>query len=86
METLILIAVIGFMNILCFYIGAKVGQTVSKGEQIEAPNPVKAIHEHIAEREANKEAEIERHRIGIILSNIEAYDGTSRGQEDVPRG
>lgn len=81
METLVLIAVIGAMNILCFMVGAKVGQTVSRGERVEIPtvNPVQAIREH---RE-DKRAEIERSKIETILSNIDAYDGTSYGQKDV---
>lgn len=81
METLILIAVIGAMNILCFMVGAKVGQTVAKGEAIEIPsvNPIEAIREH---RE-HKEAEIERNKVETILRNIDAYDGTPQGQEDV---
>ena len=86
METLILVALIGLMDIACFWLGAKVGQTVSRGEIIETPtlNPVKAIQEHIAEREAKLEADIERNRLETIMRNIEAFDGTSRGQTDVP--
>ena len=81
METLILIAVIGAMNIFCFMVGARVGQTVSRGEAVTMPsvNPIEAIREH---RE-NKEAEIERSKVDTILRNIDAYDGTSNGQEDV---
>lgn len=81
METLILIAVIGAMNILCFMVGAKVGQMTAKGESIDIPsvNPLEAIREH---RE-NKEAEIERSKVETILRNIDTYDGTSYGQEDV---
>jgi hypothetical protein len=37
------------------------------------------------EREAKKEAQMEQDRIDTIMRNIEGYDGTSRGQEDVPR-
>ena len=75
------IAVIGLMNIICFYLGAKVGQKVVKGETIEMPsiNPLQAVREH---RE-RKEAEIEQNKIETIMRNIEAYDGTSRGQQDV---
>ena len=83
MESLML-AVMGLTNIACFIIGAKVGQTVSKGETIETPtvNPVKAYRE----KEAKKEAQKEQERINAIMRNIESYDGTDRGQEDVPRG
>lgn len=83
MEVLLL-AVMGITNIACFVIGAKVGQAASKGEKIETPhvNPLKAFKEH----EAKKEAQMEQERIDTIMRNIEGYDGTSRGQEDVPRG
>lgn len=81
---LLLILVIGALNIVCFFIGAKVGQKVTKGENIELPsvNPIKAVQE----RHNKKEAEREQERIDTIMRNIERYDGTSRGQEEVPRG
>lgn len=80
---LILILGVGALNIACFFIGAKVGQTVQKGEKITVPSvdPLKPVRE----REARKEAEIEQSRVNTILRNIENYDGTARGQEDVPR-
>lgn len=81
MEVL-LILVIGTLNIVCFFVGAKVGQQVSKGETLEAPkvNPVEKIREYRDNREADKEM----HRMDAILHNIEVYDGTDRGQMDVP--
>ena len=81
--TVLLILAIGAVNVACFMIGAKVGQTVSKGEKVEIPsfNPIKAIQEQEAKHEAQREQE----RLDAILRNIEAYDGTSRGQEDIPR-
>lgn len=76
------IAIICFSNVLCFYIGAKVGQAVSKGEKIETPviSPLKAYREKIE----HKEAEIEQSKIDAILENIDNYDGTAQGQRDVP--
>ena len=76
------ILVMGFVCMACFLMGAKVGQKVVKGEPIETPNvnPIKAVKEH----NAKKEAEMERHRMEVILGNIESYDGTAKGQEDVP--
>lgn len=81
---IILIAIVGALNIACFFIGAKVGQTVAKGEKIEMPsaNPMNAVRKH----RAKKEDEIAQDRIDTIMRNIENYDGTARGQEDVPRG
>lgn len=76
------ILVVGTLDIVCFFIGAKVGQTVSKGETIEVPtiNPIKAYNEHIDRKEQEKEQK----RIDTILQNIENYDGTANGQKDVP--
>lgn len=81
MEVLLLL-VMGATNILCFMIGARVGQKVVKGEEIELPtvNPMEAIREH----QEKKEAQREQDRMDTILRNIEGYDGTSYGQEDVP--
>ena len=83
MEVLLLL-VCGAMNIACFLIGAKVGQTVRKGETIELPSfePLKTREE----RAAKKEADLEAERLDAILRNVENYDGTGFGQEDVPRG
>ena len=83
MEILLILAV-GALNIVCFFIGAKVGQTVAKGERIETPtvNPMKIVREH----KVKKEAEMAQDRTNIIMRNIDRYDGTGRGQEDVPRG
>jgi hypothetical protein len=80
------ILAVGALNIACFFIGAKVGQTVAKGEAIKLPtNPIDAARERKAERESRKEAEYERDRIETILHNIDSYDGTGNGQKDVPR-
>lgn len=81
MDILILL-IFSISNITCFYIGAKVGQKVVKGERIETPNPVRAIENH----KARKEAERKQNKLDVILRNIDKYDGTSLGQEDVPRG
>ena len=83
MEVLTL-AVMGAVNVLCFLIGAKVGQQVSKGEEVKLPsmNPLEAYKKH----EAKKEAEMEQNRIDTIMRNIEVFDGTPNGQRDVPRG
>lgn len=73
--------VVAAMCIVCFLIGAKVGQTVSKGEDIKLPtmNPIEAYREH----EQRKEARAEQERMETIMRNIETYDGTGEGQKDV---
>lgn len=76
-----LVLAVGAMCIVSFLVGAKVGQTVSKGNNIELPtvNPVKAYGEH----KARKEVQHEQDRMNTIMHNIENYDGTSFGQKEV---
>lgn len=84
METVLLIGAIAAANILCFMIGAKVGQTVSKGEPVKLPevNPVKAFQAHQAAQDQKREQD----RLSVIMENLESYDGTGTGQKEVPRG
>lgn len=81
MVTILIILTVGILNIGCFFIGAKVGQKVVKGEPIEIPslNPMKAYREAQERKEAEREAD----KLDTILQNIEAYDGTGAGQKDV---
>lgn len=82
MEALLLL-VMGVTNVACFIIGAKVGQTVQKGEDIKVPsvNPLQAVRE----REERRAAKEEQEKFDTILHNIENYNGTPQGQKDVPR-
>lgn len=82
---ILLTLVVGTLCIVCFFVGAKVGQTVANGERIETPelNPVKAIREHREKVAAEREQEFEQRKMDTIMRNIEAYDGTGKGQEDV---
>lgn len=88
MDVLLIIAAVGIMCILCFIVGAKVGQAVTKGEKVEMPdiNPLNAIKEHADKRQMDKEQRQIRARTDAIMHNIDVYDGTSVGQKDVPRG
>lgn len=81
MEVL-LVLVVSMANLACFVIGAKISQTVTKGEDIELPkiNPLEMVKEHREKRAAQEE----RDKVETILRNIENYDGTAYGQQDVP--
>ena len=81
MEALLLL-IMGAYGVVCFMIGASVRQKVDKGEPIEIKaNPMEKIRERMDKKAADREQE----RNDIILQNIEAYDGTGKGQKDVPR-
>ena len=81
-ETILLITVVALINVLSFTIGAKIGQKIVRGEKIEMPklNPMEVYREH----QERKEVEREKDKIETIMRNIEKYDGTAKGQEDVP--
>jgi hypothetical protein len=81
MELLTIVA-ISLLNIICFITGAIVGQKTVKGEKIELPklNPMEIYRDNQEKKEAAKEMD----KLETILRNIERYDGTTRGQEDVP--
>lgn len=81
---ILLILVVSTLNIMCFFIGAVIGQRTVTGEKIQAPdlsklNPMTLYREHEERKEVNKEKE----KLETILKNIERYDGTEAGQEDV---
>lgn len=83
METILLILVVGIISAFCFVIGARVGQKVVRGETIETPlrNPIKVVTEAVDTFEQRKIQERDR----IIADNIDNYDGTATGQQDVPK-
>lgn len=80
MEIVLLISSIS--NILCFLIGAKIGQKTIKGEDIEI-NPIKVIKEDIEEAKINKEIELQNQEFKKELENIDNYDGTSINQKEL---
>lgn len=84
MEYAIVMLATGALCIGCFFVGAKVVQKVSKGEEIPLPtiNPMEAYRQH----QAKQEAQAEQNKYDILMQNIEVYDGTGNGQKDVPRG
>ena len=77
LETILLIAVVGTLIIVAFFIGAKIGQKVANNEPIETPsiNPLQAYKE----RMEKKEVEDEIDKLGKTLANIDNY-GTDKPQ------
>ena len=77
------ILVLGALNIVCFFVGSKLGQMVVKGKDIKVP--IKSPFKAYEERQERKEAQKEQEKLDAIIRNIERYDGTDNGQEDIPR-
>lgn len=80
---IILILITSISNIICFFLGAKIGQKAINNEPIkmEIKSPIEKIREHENKKEIDKQQEIEE----IIAHNIDVYDGTGIGQKDIPR-
>lgn len=81
---IVLIIVVSVINMACFFMGAKLGQTIQRGEEIKVAKAAGPIAWYKAHKEARLE-EMEKNRLNTILANIDRYDGTGNGQEDVPR-
>jgi hypothetical protein len=78
---ILLLVVVGTLNVVCFFVGAWVGQKVNRGETLKIPDPVEAIQAKKERKEARREAD----RYETIMQNIDRYDGTGNGQREVPR-
>ena len=76
----IMLLLVMMQNTICIVIGIKIGLSLSKGERVELPSPVKAYKEHKASKEAQKEID----RVSVIMQNVENYNGTDFHQEEVP--
>jgi hypothetical protein len=82
-EAIALVVTISIMNMVCFTLGTSVRQKVDKGKEVSMPdvNPVHMYHDHQKRKEQAKKASQRE----VLLRNIERYDGTPFGQEDIPR-
>ncbi len=79
----VVIFVVSTLNIACFFLGARVVQKVVKDEPLKMStlNPLQKYREHQKEKEFKRQQEINR----ILMENIENFDGTERGQQEIPR-
>lgn len=84
METIVLVLAISAVNAWCFLLGAKVSQTVLQGEKVQLPtvDPLNAYRQH----QSHKQAQEEKSKLDAIMRNLDNYDGTGFGQEDIPGG
>lgn len=80
-DIVLICTVFGVFLCLAFFLGAKVGQMVAQNKTIEIPNlnPIKKMQEIKKTKEEQKEIE----KMNKIIQNVEAYDGTEIGQQEV---
>lgn len=81
-EAIILCTIFGVFIIVSYSLGLKNGQRLSKNEEVVVPNvnPVKVIAEEIEKHKEKKKQQAYE----IMMSNIDNYDGTGLGQQDIP--
>ena len=79
----ITLLVAGAMNILCFIVGARIGQMTKNGEAIEVKTPKIKPLKAKRERQHDKEADRKQKEFDAIMRNVDAYNGTAAGQEDI---
>lgn len=81
MENVLLILLVGLLNLLSFYFGAK----LSTNKEQFTINPMKAYGNHVEEKErkvAKQEYSEKQREMRINLDNIDNYDGTGLGQKN----
>lgn len=78
MQTILLISVVSLTNIICFFIGAKVGQDVKRDVTLQVPSPAKAIDQWHERKDTQEKKRIEE----INMKNIEAYNVYGCHQQD----
>lgn len=82
MEAIILL-IVSISNIICFFLGAKIGQRVVNNQPVRIID--KSLIESIREKQDSKELKKQQEIDDVIKHNIDVYDGTSLGQKDIPR-
>lgn len=77
MESILLIAIVGTLIIVAFFLGAKIGQKVANNEPIETPNinPLQKYRKNMEQKEIQDEMD----KLEKTLANIDNY-GTDRPQ------
>lgn len=80
METIILLII----NLITLIIGVKIGLSAANNKEITI-NPIKAYQEHKEEKKAQREADLKERQMKTMLQNIDNYDGTDFGQQEIPR-
>lgn len=81
-EAIILCTIFGVFILVAYSLGLKNGQRISKNKEVIMPNinPVKVVTEEIEKHEEKKKQQAYE----IMMSNIDNYDGTGLGQQEIP--
>ena len=81
-EVILFCCIFGLFILASYTLGLKNGQKLAKREDITMPdmNPINTINKQRESKEQQKEQEI----LDVMMSNIDNYDGTGLGQQQIP--
>lgn len=80
METALLALVISVSNIICVWIGAKARSGTEHTDKVKLIGPV---FEPKESKMTRKEREQQQAAVQTMMHNIDVYDGTGAGQQDI---
>lgn len=83
MITILCMLLMGIFNLLAFFMGVNITQKIQNKEEVKLPE-IKSPMQIYKEYESKKKEEMKDAAEEIMLNNVEIYDGTPRGQTDVP--
>lgn len=77
--TILILAVLTpILSVFCFIKGYNIGARETKKPEIKIETPKEVVRR----KKTEKEADEKRRRAEILLSNIDVFDGTSKGQKE----
>ena len=81
-ECILLCTIFGVFILLSYTLGIRNGQKLSKNEEIKLPevNPITIVNNEKEKYEERKKQDA----LEVMLENIENYDPTGKGQQDIP--
>ena len=75
-----LVFMTGMFCVLSFIVGV----LSTLGKRKINLNPIEAYKEHKEQKEQKEAYDLEQRQLATMLRNIDRYDGSSLGQEDIP--
>lgn len=81
-ELVLFCCVFGLFIMASYTLGLRNGQKLARKEEVKMPNlnPIEIVNNQIEKHEERKEQSV----IDIMMENINNYDGTGIGQQDIP--
>ena len=83
MELAIVALAFCLSNIACMLIVANISNRSGKGESVKITNPIEMVRDRKERKELDQEQKRQQEAVKTMLHNIDVYDGTDMGQQDI---